>query len=139
MATADIVPAFVLVKSTNPYNDGRFGVAAGKPGEALRFTRQYRCLEVGATDDLEANVISKETYALLEAESFLAVKPATQSDIDAFNASQAATDDDKDAEITRLKTAQAELEGRLMRLEQAAKPADTAKPPKIEKTGDAKS
>lgn len=128
-------PAFVLVKSTNPYRDGQYGRSN------LRFTRDWRPLEVDELDDRDVpgiggapgtnngplrterggnNLISTYTLAVLEADTFLAVKPATQAQVEKYQADAAANGGDKDATIEALQAKNADLEARLMRLEQAA-------------------
>lgn len=117
---ADIAPKFVLVKSVSPHNEGRFGRAG------LRFTRDWRPLQVADIADVEKGVITPEILARLEAEQQLAVKPATEVEVEKLAKELADPKDDK-ARIAELEAANAQLEARLMKLELAGKPADDGK------------
>lgn len=110
----DSTPQFVLVMSVSPHNSGNFGRAG------LRFTREWRPLEVAETCDLERNVIDREILARLKAESFLAVKPATAEEVQKLLEDRAAGAKDKDTIIEELRAKLVEQEARLMRLELAA-------------------
>jgi hypothetical protein len=109
------LPPFVFVKTTSPR--GQFGRAG------LRFTRDWRPLKIDAKADLEAGVIDAEIYARLEAEKeMLAVRPATADEIRELTATPeltATAPKDKDEVIAALQKKNAELEGRLMKLELA--------------------
>lgn len=110
--TAKPAPKFVLVKTTSPRK--MFGRAG------LRFTNEWRPLRVEETADLEAGVIDAAVLKRLEDEKeMLAVKPATESEVEEFMAKQAAPRD-PEAELAELKARNADLESRLMRLELAA-------------------
>jgi hypothetical protein len=112
---------FVLVKSVSPHNGGNFRRAG------LRFTRDWRPLEVAAKPDLEKGVINDEVLKILQAETFLAVKPATAEEVARLADARLDASRDKDSELAGLRTKNAELEARLMRLEVVGKPvADTA-------------
>lgn len=136
-ATPSPVPQFVLVRSTNPHREGQYGQ------RGLRFTRAWRLLKVdpelqhvaklklvNGHDDvtsycdpqeaLDNDTISLATLAVLEADSYLAVKPATQADGEKWIADQAANGGDTDAQNEALRAKNAELEARLMKLELAA-------------------
>jgi BMFP domain-containing protein YqiC len=110
---ADPTPQFVLVMSVSPYNDGNFGRAG------LRFTRAWRPLEVARTADLEKGVIDYAILDRLQAESFLAVKPATPEEVAQLAQDRAEGAKDKDSELAELRGKNAQLEARLMRLEVA--------------------
>jgi hypothetical protein len=119
----DSTPQFVLVMSVSPYNNGNFGRAG------LRFSREWRPLEVADKADLEKGIIDKEILARLKAEAFLALKPATADEVAQLAAARADGAKDKDSELAELRAKNADLEARLMRLELAAgagKAADTA-------------
>jgi hypothetical protein len=113
-------PQFVLVKTTSPR--GIFGRAG------LRFTREWRPLRVADVADLEAHVIDAAILARLEAErEMLAVKPATEAELAELAQAQAAGPRDPATELAEIKARNADLEGRLMRLELAKdKPAHGA-------------
>lgn len=111
---ADATPRFVLVKSTSPYNRGDFGRAG------LRFTRDWRPLEVGTVANLEKGVIDAEVLKRLESESFLAVKPATAEEVAKFSEAMVEASKDPSAALADLAARNAELEARLMRLELGA-------------------
>jgi hypothetical protein len=112
---------FVLVKSVSPHNNGNFRRAG------LRFTRDWRPLEVAAKPDLEKGVIDDKVLQVLQAETFLAVKPATAEEVARLADARLDASRDKDSELAGLRTKNAELEARLMRLEVGGKPgADTA-------------
>lgn len=114
-------PRFVLVKSVSPHNGGNFRRAG------LRFTRDWRPLEVAAKPDLDKGVIDDEILKALQAETFLAVKPATTEEVARLADARLDASRDKDSELAELRTKNAELEARLMRLEVGGKPgADTA-------------
>lgn len=114
-------PPYVMVRSVNPHREGGFSRAG------LRFTREWRTLKVGAEDNLKEDTIGPATLKRLETEGFLAVKPATEGDVENYKAIAAASRTDKDAVIDDLLKSKADLEARLMRLEQAAKqPASDA-------------
>ncbi len=114
-------PRFVLVKSVSPHNGGNFRRAG------LRFTRDWRPLEVAATADLDKGVIDNAVLQVLQAETFLAVKPATTEEIARLADARLDASRDKDSELADLRAKNAELEARLMRLEVGGKPgADTA-------------
>lgn len=117
-------PKFVLVMSVSPHNNGNFGRAG------LRFSREWRPLEVAEVADLEKGIIDEAVLARLQAESFLAVKPATAEEVARLAEARAAGAQDKDSELAELRAKNADLEARLMRLELAAsggKPTDPAK------------
>lgn len=65
----------------------------------------------------EDNLISVWTLKILDADTFLAVKPATASDIAKLEAELAETGGDKDATIDALRSQNADYEARLMRIE----------------------
>lgn len=109
-----MAPQFVLVMSVSPYNGGNFGRAG------LRFSREWRPLEVAETADLEKGVIDYAILARLKAESFLAVKPATPEEVAQLAKDRAEGAKDKDTELADLRSKNADLEARLMRLELAA-------------------
>jgi hypothetical protein len=112
---------FVLVKSVSPHNGGNFRRAG------LRFTRDWRPLEIAAQPDLEKGVIDDKILQVLQAETFLAVKPATAEEVARLADARLDASRDKDSELAGLRTKNAELEARLMRLEVGGKPgADTA-------------
>jgi hypothetical protein len=108
-------PRFVLVKSVSPHNNGNFRRAG------LRFSRDWRPLEVAAKPDLEKGIIDDEVLKVLQAEAFLAVKPATAEEIARLADVRLDASRDKDSELTELRTKNAELEARLMRLEVGGK------------------
>ena len=117
-------PQFVLVKTTSPR--GIFGRAG------LRFTREWRPLRVAEVADLEAHVIDAAILARLEAErEMLAVKPATEAELAEFAQAQAAGPRDPATELAEIKARNADLEGRLMRLEFANKPGAGAEPAEL--------
>jgi hypothetical protein len=112
---------FVLVKSVSPHNGGNFRRAG------LRFTRDWRPLEVAAKSDLDKGVIDEKILQVLQTETFLAVKPATAEEVAHLADARLDASRDKDSELAELRTKNAELEARLMRLEVGGKPgADTA-------------
>src|SRR5215475_10905026 len=106
---------FVLVKSVSPHNGGNFRRAG------LRFTRDWRPLEVAAQPDLEKGVIDDKVLQVLQAETFLAVKPATADEVARLADARLDASRDKDSELAELRTKNAELEARLMRLEVGGK------------------
>jgi hypothetical protein len=106
---------FVLVKSVSPHNNGNFRRAG------LRFTRDWRPLEVAAQPDLEKGVIDDKVLQVLQAETFLAVKPATAEEVARLADARLDASRDKDSELAGLRTKNAELEARLMRLEVGGK------------------
>lgn len=111
--------AFVMIRSTNPHREGAYTRAG------FRFGRSWRGLQVAAgakeLDDPSKDIVSAQTLEeRLEKDEFLAVKPATSGDIEAFKAEQAAANTDKDAELAELRKKNADLEARMMRLEAAA-------------------
>jgi hypothetical protein len=108
-------PRFVLVKSVSPHNGGNFRRAG------LRFTRDWRPLEVAAKLDLDKGVIDDEVLKVLHAETFLAVKPATADEVARLADARLDASRDKDSELAELRTKNAELEARLMRLEVGGK------------------
>jgi hypothetical protein len=110
-------PQFVLVMSVSPFNGGNFGRAG------LRFSREWRPLEVAEVADLEKNVIDPEILERLKRESFLAVKPATAEEVARLAEDRASASKDKDTELAELKSKNADLESRLMRLEVGTAPA----------------
>lgn len=105
------LPAFVLAKSTNPHNDGRYGRAG------LRFTREWRVLKLGDAFDAETSTITPEQHALLDKDTLIVLKPASEDDAKAYEAELAAHGTNKDAVIETLRTKNADLEARLMKLE----------------------
>ena len=113
---------FVLVKSVSPHNGGNFRRAG------LRFTRDWRPLEVAAKPDLDKGVIDEKILQILQTETFLAVKPATAEEVARLADARLDASRDKDSELAELRTKNAELEARLMRLEVGGKQpgADTA-------------
>src|SRR5215475_8379740 len=111
---------FVLVKSVSPHNGGNFRRAG------LRFTRDWRPLEVAAQPDLEKGVIDDKVLQVLQAETFLAVKPATAEEVARLADARLDASRDKDSELAGLRTKNAELEARLMRLEVGGKPGPEA-------------
>jgi hypothetical protein len=115
-------PRFVLVKSVSPHNGGNFRRAG------LRFTRDWRPLEVTATADLEKGVIDDKILAVLQAETFLAVKPATTDEVARLADARLDASRDKDSELAELRTKNAELEARLMRLEVGGKATGAESP-----------
>jgi len=106
---------FVLVKSVSPHNNGAFRRAG------LRFTRDWRPLEVAALPDVDKGVIDSKILDVLQAETFLAVKPATAEDVARLADARLDASRDKDGELADLRTKNAELEARLMRLEVGGK------------------
>ena len=124
-------PRFVLVKSVSPHNGGNFRRAG------LRFTRDWRPLEVAARPDLDKGVIDDDVLEVLQAETFLAVKPATADEVARLADAKLDASRDKDSELAGLRDKNAELEARvaalgdlearLKRLESA--PAPTAPTP----------
>jgi hypothetical protein len=108
-------PRFVLVKSVSPHNSGNFRRAG------LRFTRDWRPLEVAAKPDLDKGVIDEKILQVLQAETFLAVKPATAEEVARLADARLDASRDKDSELAELRTKNAELEARLMRLEVGGK------------------
>ena len=109
-------PRFVLVKSVSPHNGGNFRRAG------LRFTRDWRPLEVAAKPDLDKGVIDDKVLEILAAETFLAVKPATADDVARLADAKLDGSRDKDSELAALRDKNADLEARLMRLEVGGKP-----------------
>jgi len=110
---AAATPQFVLVKTASPR--GIFGRAG------LRFTREWRPLRIADKADLEAGVIDADVLARLEAETeMLAVKPASEAEVAQFMSAQAAGSIDPVTELAEMKVRNADLEGRLMRLEFSA-------------------
>lgn len=107
------LPDFVLAKSTNPHTDGRYGRAG------LRFTREWRLLKVGDTFNADTGEITGERLAILENDSFLAVKPATAAEVERLQADIASHGGDKDAMIDAQRKQIGDLEARLMKLELA--------------------
>ncbi len=102
-------PKIVLVKSTSPRGSFR---RAG-----LTFTADWRPLEVSATANLEKGVIDAAVLARLEAEKMLAVKPASATEVEAYQKAAAETaGKDPVEEVVALKKRLAELEARLMQL-----------------------
>src|SRR5215475_4503862 len=95
---------FVLVKSVSPHNGGNFRRAG------LRFTRDWRPLEVAAQPDLEKGVIDDKVLQVLQAETFLAVKPATAEEVARLADARLDASLDKDSELAGLRTKNAELE-----------------------------
>jgi len=123
---ADSTPRFVLVKSVSPHNQGNFGRAG------LRFTREWRPLEVAAVHALEKGVIDEAILARLVAETeMLAVKPATPEEVARFAETSAAGPQDKGAELAAERTKNAELEARLMRIEVGIQQAATTDPAEV--------
>lgn len=139
-------PQFVLVRSTNPHREGQYGrlghrftrawkalrvdsalkqVATlftskpGKPGEAPEQEPDPTSFRDPA-EAIAADTISPETLAAFEKDPHLAVKPATQQEIDDLVASAADNESDKDATIADLKAKNRDMEARLMKLELAA-------------------
>jgi hypothetical protein len=110
-------PRFVLVKSVSPHNGGNFRRAG------LRFTRDWRPLELAAKPDLDKGVIDDQVLQVLQAETFLAVKPATADEVARLADAKLDASRDKDSELAGLRDKNAELEARLMRLEVGGKPA----------------
>jgi len=106
---------FVLVKSVSPHNGGNFRRAG------LRFTRDWRPLEVAAKPDLDKGVIDEKILQALQVETFLAVKPATAEEVARLADARLDASRDKDSELAELRTKNAELEARLMRLEVGGK------------------
>ncbi len=108
-----MAPQFVLVKTTSPRK------IFGRAG--LRFTQEWRPLRVADVPDLNASVIDAGILARLEAETeMLAVKPATEAELTEFVQAQASGPRDPAAELAELRGRNADLEGRLMRLEFAS-------------------
>lgn len=122
-------PQFVLVMSVSPHNNGNFGRAG------LRFSREWRPLEVAEVADLERGIIDAAILARLKAESFLAVKPATAEEVAQLAEARADANKDKDGELAELRAKNAELEARLMRLELAAGAGKSTDPSKAGDTG----
>lgn len=118
---AEIARTFILVCSVSPYNNGNFSRAG------LRFSRQWRPLEVVGDDDenLAEGKISAATRKRLEEETFLATKPASAAEVERLTADQATGSSDPQATIASQAAQIADLEARLMRLE-----AGDAKPSK---------
>jgi hypothetical protein len=112
-------PRFVLVKSVSPHNGGNFRRAG------LRFTRDWRPLEIAAKPDLDKGVIDDEVLKVLQAETFLAVKPASAEEVARLADARLDASRDKDSELAELRTKNAELEARLMRLEVGGKQPGT--------------
>jgi len=106
---------FVLVKSVSPHNGGNFRRAG------LRFTRDWRPLEVAAKPDVDKGVIDGKILEILQAETFLAVKPATAEEVARLADARLDASRDKDGELADLRGKNAELEARLMRLEVGGK------------------
>jgi hypothetical protein len=106
---------FLLVKSVSPHNGGNFRRAG------LRFTRDWRPLEVAAKADLDKGVIDDKALKVLQDEAFLAVKPATAEEVARLADARLDASRDKDSELAELRTKNAELEARLMRLEVGSK------------------
>src|SRR5215510_10262994 len=106
---------FVLVKSVSPHNGGNFRRAG------LRFTRDWRPLEVAAKPDLDKGVIDEKILQVLQNETFLAVKPATAEEVSRLADARLDASRDKDSELAELRGKNAELEARLMRLEVGGK------------------
>lgn len=113
---------FVMVCTRSP--KGRFRRAG------VDFTAEWRVLEVKETADLSNGVIDAEILARLEAESMVAVKPATEAQVEAYLKDQAelAGKDDKQV-IAALAAKNADLEARLMRLELAGGKKDESGKP----------
>jgi hypothetical protein len=124
------LPKFVLVKSTSPRQpDGLFRRAE------LAFTREWRALEVLDPDAVDPEtktplaesiaraipLISVARLARLEAETMLAVRPATDKELEQaqLDAAEAASKDPA-TRIADLQAKNADLEARLMRLELGA-------------------
>lgn len=107
-------PKFVMVRSCSPRDQFRRG--------GLIFTKDWRVLEVSTTANLEKGIIDEAILKVLEAEKqMLAVKPATEADVEAFLKLQAdSAGKDKDTIISELVQKNADLEARLMRLELGA-------------------
>ena len=113
MATAT-KPTFVMVCTRSPR--GRFRRAG------LDFTAEWRPLEVRATADVAKDVIDAKILKRLEAESMLAVKPASEAEIDAYQKDLAdRAGKDPQAVIDAQQQKIADLEARLLRLELAKK------------------
>lgn len=107
---------FILVMSVNPHRDGGFSRAG------LRFSREWRALELSGKNDLDRPipVIDTATFDRIKAETFLAWKPATEAELTALERARAEAPGDKDAQIASLAQKNADLEARLMKLELAA-------------------
>ena len=114
------LPAFVLAKSTNPHNDGRYGRAG------LRFTREWRVLKLAEESNPETGAITAEQYAILDKDPLIVLKPASEDDAKAYEAELATHGTNKDALIDSLRVKNAELEARLMKLELAMAGKDKA-------------
>jgi hypothetical protein len=133
-------PKFVLVMSVNPHRDGGFSRAG------LRFDRSWRALELGENKDrdsegaitpegrtrLDNGVIGPDTYAMLKAEPFLALRPATAEEVEQLAEDRAKSPADKDSELAVLRAKNADLEARLMKLELAAQGGKGGGKPKDE-------
>lgn len=105
-------PKLVLVKSTSPRGSFR---RAG-----LTFTSEWRPLEVGTVVDLEKGRIDTRILGVLEREAMLAVKPAAEVDVERYlEALRETAGKDPVEENAALRKQNADLEGRLMRLELA--------------------
>lgn len=121
------IPRFILVMSLSPRGDDGGFTRAG-----LRFTRKWRLLAVGGTcsrdkdGHVQGGVIDTAVYYTLLGEAnrddrpMLALKPATDEEAALYAKELAEGPKDKDAEIADLKTKNADLEARMMRLELAA-------------------
>jgi len=146
-------PQFVLVRSTNPHREGQYGrlghrftrawkalrVDSSVKQVATLFTSQVK--SPGAQPEpvadptslrdpaeaIAADTISPKTLAAFEKDPHLAVKPATQTEVDDFLASAAENETDKDATIADLKAKNREMESRLMKLELAVGGGDKGK------------
>jgi hypothetical protein len=126
------LPDFVLVKSTNPHREGQYGRAG------LRFTREYRLLKLADAFNAELGEITAKELAILEKDSFLAVKPASAADVERLQAEIATTGGDKEATIDFLRKQNADLEARLMKLELAAQGGSKGKAGDADSKGAAK-
>jgi hypothetical protein len=109
-------PKFVLVKSTSPRQpDGSFRRAE------LQFNRDWRVLEISETEDLASGKINAARLARLEAETMLAIKPATEKDIERYERDLAdSAGRDPHQLIAELRGKNADLEARLLKLELGA-------------------
>lgn len=151
-------PKFIMVRSTNPHRDGQYsrqGLRFTRAWRALEVDNVddrdvpavFKTLPNGHEKIVEPEVINTPvraargeegkcsfyTLAVLEKDEYLAVKPATESDIARLQDEQA-NGGDKDATIEAQQQRIADLEARLMRLEAAAskgapRNTDKATPP----------
>lgn len=126
--TSAAARAFILVMSVSPHHNGGFGRAG------YRFSRTWRPLEIVAEGDIkvdehgradsaaeEQSLITPTLVERLKAESFLAVKDASASEVDRLLADRAAGAGMSDADrIAKLESDKADLESRLMKLELGA-------------------